>query len=175
MYIEHDLACPKGGLVLALHYEAAKEWGDLGAQDLFPSALTYELEINSRTVQGESNGAGAQQGSGTSEGGAHTVGEYQGGSGPTVNGADVLARRKGQVEVHAYSRTDVSAHGFWKQGTTAMFDIRISNMNTGSCLCMSPEKALAKAEKGTKDLYPQDCLERRRIFTPMVYYADGIP
>ena len=85
--IEHDLACPKGGLVLALHYEAAKEWGDLGSRALFPSALTYELKINSRTVQGESNGAGAQQGSGTSEGGADTVGEYQGGSGPTVNGA----------------------------------------------------------------------------------------
>ena len=68
-----------------MHYEAAKEWGDLGAQDLFPCALTYELEINSRTVQGEKTGAGVHQGSGTADGGADTVGEYQGVSVTTVN------------------------------------------------------------------------------------------
>ena len=38
---------------------------------------------------------------------------------------------------------------------------------------MTPEKALAKAEKEKKDIYLQACLERRRTFTPMVYYADG--
>ena len=40
---------------------------------------------------------------------------------------------------------------------------------------MTPEKALAKAEKEKKDLYLQACLERRRTFTSMVYSADGIP
>ena len=40
---------------------------------------------------------------------------------------------------------DVSAHGFWKQGTTAMFGIRIFNLDAGSYLRMTPEKALAKA------------------------------
>ena len=39
---------------------------------------------------------------------------------------------------------------------------------------MTPEKALAKAEKEKKDLYLQVCLERRRNVTPMVYSADGI-
>ena len=42
---------------------------------------------------------------------------------------------------------DVSAHGFWKRGTTAMFDIIIVNLDAGSYLHMTPEKALAKAEK----------------------------
>ena len=56
-----------------------------------------------------------------------------------------------------------------------MFDIRIVNLDAGSYLCMTPEKALAKAEKENKDLYLQTCLERRRPFTPMVYYVDGIP
>ena len=56
-----------------------------------------------------------------------------------------------------------------------MFDIRIVNLDTGSYLCMAPEKALAKAEKEKKDLYLQACLERRSNFTPMVYSADGIP
>ena len=73
------------------------------------------------------------------------------------------------------SRADVSAHGFWMRGTTAMFDIRIFNLDAGSYLRMTPEKALAKAEKEKKDLYLQDCLERRRTFTPTVYSADGIP
>ena len=56
-----------------------------------------------------------------------------------------------------------------------MFDIRIVNLNAGSYLRMTPEKALAKADKEKKDLYLQDCLERRRTFTPTVYSTDGIP
>ena len=56
-----------------------------------------------------------------------------------------------------------------------MFDIRIVNLDVGSYLRMTPEKALAKAEKEKKDLYLQACLERRRTCTPMVYYMDRIP
>ena len=56
-----------------------------------------------------------------------------------------------------------------------MFDIRIVNLDAGSYLRITPEKALAKAEKKKKDLNFQACLERRRTFTPMVYSADGIP
>ena len=56
-----------------------------------------------------------------------------------------------------------------------MFDIRIVNLDAGSYLLMTSEKAIAKAEKEKKDLYLQICLDRRRTFTPMVYLADGIP
>ena len=56
-----------------------------------------------------------------------------------------------------------------------MFDIQIFNLDTGSYLCRTPEKDLAKAEKEKKDLYLDSCLERRRTFTPMVYSAKGIP
>ena len=56
-----------------------------------------------------------------------------------------------------------------------MFDLRIFNLNVGSYLRMTPEKTLAKAEKEKKHLYLQACLERRRTFTSMVYYVDGIP
>ena len=110
------------------------------ARALVPSAITYEPKINSRTVQGERTGAGAQQEGGGSDGGTGTVGQ-------TVNGAAGLVGQPGQVVVPADSRSDVSAHGFWKRGTTAMFDIRIVNLDMGSYLCMMPEKALAKAEK----------------------------
>ena len=93
----------------------------------------------------------------------------------TVNGAARLVGQPGQVVVPAESRAGVSAHGFWKRGTTTMFNIRIVNLDTGSYLRMTPEKALAKAEKENKDLYLQACLERRINFTPMVYSADKIP
>ena len=56
-----------------------------------------------------------------------------------------------------------------------MFDIRISNLYSGSYLRMTPEKFLTKADKEKKYFYLQDFLERRRTFTPMVYSADGIP
>ena len=84
-------------------------------------------------------------------------------------------KRTVHVSVTVESRTDISTHGFCKQGTTAIFDIRIVNLDAGSYLCMTPEKALAKVEKDKKDLYLQACLERRRHFTPMVYSVDGIP
>ena len=56
-----------------------------------------------------------------------------------------------------------------------MFEIRITNIDAGSYLRMTPKKALAKADKDKKDLYLKTCLEHRRYFNPMVYSADGIP
>ena len=64
-----------------------------------------------------------------------------------MNRAAVLARRPGQVELPIELREDISAHGFWKRGTTAMFYIRIVNLNVGSYLRMTPEKDLVKLEK----------------------------
>ena len=64
-----------------------------------------------------------------------------------VNGADRLVRQPVQVVVPAESKVDVSAHGVWKRGTTAMFDIQIVNLDAGSYLRMTSEKDLAKAEK----------------------------
>ena len=112
---------------------------------------------------------------GTAEGGADIEGETQRVSGKTVNGAAVLAGIPGQVQLHVESRVDVSTHGFWKRGTSTMFDIRIVNLDERSYLHMTPDQALSNSDKENKDLYLQACLERRRTFTPMVYSADRIP
>ena len=90
-----------GGLFLARHDEAAKEWGALGSRALVPGAITCKPKINSTIVQGGRTGAGVRQDGGTAKGGVYTIGESQGGSGPTVNGAAVFARRPGQVQVPA--------------------------------------------------------------------------
>ena len=89
-------------------------------------------------MQGEKTGAGVQQEGGEADGGMDTVGW-------TVNGAARLIGQPGQVVVPAELRADVSTHGLWKRGTTAMFNIRIVNLDAGSYLRMTPEKALAKA------------------------------
>ena len=104
-----------------------------------------------------------------SDGGADTVEEAQGVIIRTVNGAVKLIGRLGKAQVPAESRADVSSHGFWKRGTTAMFDIQIANLDVGSYLCMAPEEALAKAEKDKKGLYLQACLEHRR--TLLLWYT----
>ena len=166
--IEHALSCPKGGLVLARHNDNAKEWCALGYQALVPSAITYEPKINSRTVQGGGDRGKNAAGQRGANGGTDTVER-------TGNGSARLEVQPGQLVVPAESRADVSAHSFWKRGTTVMFDIRIVNLDAGSYLCMTPEKALAKAEREKKDLYLKTCLECRRTFTSMVYSADGIP
>ena len=70
-----------GGLVLAQHGDAVKEWGALGSLDLNLSAISYEPQINSRTVQGGRTGAGAGQEGETVKGRTDIVGEYQGGGG----------------------------------------------------------------------------------------------
>ena len=74
-------------------------------------------------MQGERTRAGARQDGGEADGGTETVGR-------TVNGASRLAGQPGQVVVPAESRADVSAHNFWKRGTTTMFDIRIVNLDS---------------------------------------------
>ena len=59
----------------------------------------------------------------------------------------ILVGEPGQVVVPAELRAAVSTHGFWKRGTTTMFDIRIVNLDAGSYLSMTPEMALAEAER----------------------------
>ena len=55
-----------------------------------------------------------------------------------VNKEARLIGQPGQVVVSAELRADVSSHGFWKRGTTTMFDIRIVNLDAGSYLRMTP-------------------------------------
>ena len=144
---------------MARHTDAAKEWGDLSARALKPLCIYYKPKTNSRTVQGDRNGAGervtteGQEGEGNEEGEGAT----------------------GQEEVPDGSQADVSVHGLWKWGTYALFDMQIVNLYAGSYLRHTPAKDPETADKEKKDKYLQTCLERWSSFTPMVYSAYGNP
>ena len=81
----------------------------------------------------------------------------------------------GQATVPDESQKDISVQGFWKWGTTALFGMRIVNLDTGYYLRHTSAKALAMAEQEKKDKHLQPCLERRRSFNPIVYSTYGIP
>ena len=100
------------------HKYNAKEWGALSVRALNPPCISYKLKINSRTVKGESNGSGAQFTTGGQDGEGNEEGE---GATGQATGADD-------------KKADVSVHGFWKCGTSALFDIQIVNVYTGSYL-----------------------------------------
>ena len=53
---------------------------------------------------------------------------------------------------------DVAAHGFWRKGATAIFDIQVTDTDAPSYQGQDPHKVLAKHEKEKKDKYAGPCL-----------------
>ena len=81
---------------------------------------------------------------------AHSTGSYRRTGG---GGQDDEEVETGQATVPGESRADVSIYGFWKWGTTAIFDMIIFNLDAGCYLCQTSTKALATAEKEKRDKY----------------------
>jgi hypothetical protein len=71
-------------------------------------------------------------------------------------------------------RGDVSAHGFWRRGTTAIFDIRVTDTEVASNRGMDPKKVLKRHETEKKKKYNELCQARHRHFTPLVFSVDGL-
>lgn len=71
-------------------------------------------------------------------------------------------------------RGDVGAHGFWRSGTTAVFDIRVTDTDAAKHRNRDPAKALAKQENEKKQKYGEACREAHMHFTPLVFSVDGM-
>ncbi len=61
-------------------------------------------------------------------------------------------------------RGDVAVHGFWRRGTTAIFDIRITDTNAPTYRGQDPHKVLAKQEKEKKA--PRDSKSKKKSVSP---------
>ena len=140
---------------MACRNGADKECGALKTHALKPSCISYKPKINSRAIQGDRSGVEVRRATG--------VQGKMGGHVATV-----------QATVPDESRADVAAHGLWKWGTYALFDMRIVKVDAGCYLRKTSAKALTMAEKDNKDKYPHLCLDRRHNFNSMVYSTDVI-
>ena len=86
------------------------------------------------------------------------------GNGEGATGAEVLPELRG----------DIAAHGFWKRGTTTIFDVRITDTEVKSNRGRDPMKVLASHEDAKKAKYNDACQRQRRHFTPLVFSVDGL-
>ncbi len=71
------------------------------------------------------------------------------------------------------ARGDVGAHGFWKRGRTTIFDVQICDTDAKSYGNRTSKKVLESAALRKKSKYEEACLERRRDFTPMIYFRSN--
>ena len=93
---------------------------------------------------------------------------------PTVRGRQEGAAEGTQAATTIATRGDVAARGFWRRGTTAIFDVRITDTDAPSYRGQDPLKVLEKHEKEKKTKYLPACLQARKQFTPLVFSVDGL-
>ena len=74
-----------------------------------------------------------------------------------------------QATVPDKSWEGVSAHVFWKWGTSALFYMKIVKLDVVSYLCQTSAKARSRRRKNTSRL-----VWRVGLFTPIVNSADRI-
>ena len=71
-------------------------------------------------------------------------------------------------------RGDVGVHGFWTRGTTAIFDIRVTDTDAGTHKNREPSKVLERQEIEKKKKYGEACRQSNMHFTPLVFSVDGL-
>ena len=91
----------------------------LSSQAVNPNAISYEPKRNSRKVKGKRNGDRARAATGSSGGQENKIRE------------SVMV----QAIFPNKSWADVSIYGFWKWGTSTLFDMRIVNLDAVYYLC----------------------------------------
>ena len=87
---------------------------------------------------------------------------------------DVREAGANQTEPVPELRGDTAVHGFWRKGTTAIFDVRITDTDCKTARGKEPLAVLKQHEKLKKDKYNAKCIARRRTFTPLVFSVDGM-
>ena len=84
------------------------------------------------------------------------------------------ARQRGDPPPPRDLRGDIAVHGFWRRGTTAVFDIRVTDTDCASYRQRDPSSVLHSQEEAKKRRYGEPCRQANRHFTPLVYSVDGM-
>eukprot|EP00978_Attheya_sp_CCMP212_P000452 scaffold896_cov58-Attheya_sp.AAC.4 len=71
-------------------------------------------------------------------------------------------------------RGDLSAHRFWTRGTTAMFNIWVTDMECPSQCGSDPGVILKRHEAEKKRKYVVHCERHRKHFTPLAILVNGM-
>ena len=71
-------------------------------------------------------------------------------------------------------RGAVSAHGFWTPGTTAIFDIQVTDTECPLQRGSDPGVILKHHEVEKKQKYLVHCERQHKHFTPLVFSVDGM-
>ncbi|KAI2504762.1 hypothetical protein MHU86_9698 [Fragilaria crotonensis] len=87
---------------------------------------------------------------------------------------DAQAAGANRTEPTPELRGDIAVHGFWTRGTTAIFDVRVTDTDAPSNRHTAPAKVLRRHEAEKKAKYGALCIARRRTFTPLVFSVDGM-
>jgi hypothetical protein len=118
--VRHALECKKGGLVISRHNEIRDELVDLASKALTPSAVRDEPRIHTSRPAVQLS----------------TSDQY-----PVTRN---LRKRQGE------ERGDVLIRGLWQQGTDAIIDVRITDLDAKSNISRAPMKVLAAHEREKK-------------------------
>jgi hypothetical protein len=136
--------------VISRHNEIRDELVDLASKALTPSAVRDEPRIHTTSRPAEPVRTSDQN------------------PAPVIR--NLHKRQQGE------ERGDVLIRGLWQQGTGAIIDVRITDLDAKSNISRAPMKVLAahEREKMRKYLEPA-CLEQRRHhFLPFVVSTDGL-
>jgi len=87
---------------------------------------------------------------------------------------DVQVAGSNRTEPTPELRGDIAVHGFWTRGTTAIFDICVTDTDAPSNRHSAPQSVLRRHERKKKEKYGALCIARRRTFTPLVFSVDGL-
>ena len=95
---------------------------------------------------------------------------------PLISQGQHIPRRneQGHTDPAPELRGDIAAHGFWSRGTTAIFDVRVTDLDNSSQRASSSKTVLARHEREKKAKYLALCIRQRKTFTPLVFSVDGL-